>query len=196
MGIFNREKYVLVDIEKKEIVWESKELLSQKEILQSIEDDNLVEGLYRMEIWKSGRKVRNAWSMRKPKKQKTSEESATESREEAEAYMLSDALDIKDRVKKHNEFKAKVVELYGIEGVSGVDKIQIPNGKDGNLGIFEAAQIATAQSVFRGISETKPTEVSEAFKSVLNSGTMILAGVAQLLSTRITDSSKRKDKPP
>lgn len=195
MSIFSRVEYALVNIETKEDVYVSKEFLEKEYVLKEIEKENLPDVLYRHEERKSGRKVRNAWVMRKPRKAKSPEELAVESRKEAEEFMLSDALDIKDRVEKHNAFKAKVVEMYGIEGVGNVDKIQIPSGKDGNLGIIEAAQIATAQSVFRGISETKPTEVSDAFKSVMNSGTTILAGIAQIFTARITESNKRKEKP-
>ena len=193
MGIFNRDKYVLWNIEEKEIVWEGKELLSKEAVQQDIEDENLEDTLYRMEIWSGGRKVRNAWVMRKARKKSSPEELAEKSREEAEAFIAKDAQDIKDRVEAHKAFALKVRETYGIEG-GAVDKIEIPTGKDGTLGILEAAQIAVAQSTYEGIRKTRPEEVAASFKSVMDSGTTILAGIAQMLTARMVESKKPKVK--
>lgn len=186
----NREKYVLIDIEEKEIVWEGKELLSKESVLQDIEEENLKDTLYRMEIWKSGRKVRNAWVMKKARKKATAEELAAKSREEAEAFIAHDAQDIKDRVEAHKLFAQKVKETYNIESTA-VDQIVIPSGKDGTLGIIEAVQLATAQSAFIGIRETNPSEVASTVKSIMNSGTTIFAAIAQMLVNRITESKKK-----
>ena len=198
MSIFSKEKYVLWNIEEKEIVWEGKELLTKEAVLKDINDENLEDALYRLEIWKSGTKVRNAWIMKKPKKKLTAEEIAANGREEAEAYIQQKAIDIKKDVEDYQTFVTKIRKMYSIEGGDNMDKIKIPTGKDGNLGIIEAAQLATAESVYRGISETKPTEVAASFKSVMDSGTTILAGIAQMLTARMMESKKKpgkKEKP-
>lgn len=194
MSIFSREKFVLVNIETKEDVWENKFLVPREVVLEDIKNDNLEDALYRLEIRVSGRKIRNAWVMRKERKKQSPEEIAAKGREEAEAYIQQSAKDIKKSVEDHQAFVAKVKQTFGIESGGGVDRIQIPSGKDGNLGILEAAQLATAQSVYEGIRETKPSEVSETVKSVMNSATTILAGVAEMLALKITDSKKRPAK--
>ena len=194
MGIFNREKYILWNIEEKEIVWEGKALLSKESVQQDIEDENLEDTLYRMEIWSGARKIRNAWVMRKPRKKSSPEELAEKSREEAEAYIQQSAKDIKKAVEDHQAFVAKVKQTYGIESGGGVGNIDVPTGKDGKLTIMGAANQAIAESTYLGIRETKPAEVAEAVKSVMNSGTTILAGIAQMLTERIVDSKKRPAK--
>lgn len=194
MGFFSKEKYVLWNIEEKEIVWEGKELLSKESVQQDIEDENLEDTLYRMEIWSSGRKVRNAWVMRKARKPKTAEEQAAEAKEKAEAYIQQKAIDIKKEVEDYQAFVSKVKALYGIESSGGMDKIEIPTGKDGKLGIIEAANLAIAQSTYEGIRETKPAEVAASFKSVMDSGTTILAGLAQMLTARMLEAKKPKTK--
>ena len=194
MGLFSKEKYVLWNIEEKEIVWEGKELLSKEAVLKDINDENLEDALYRLEIWRSGAKVRNAWIMKKPKKKLTAEEIAAKGRKEAEAYIQQKAIDIKKDVEDYQTFVTKIRKMYSIEGGDNLDRTQIPTGKDGNLGILEAAQLATAESVYRGISETKPTEVAASFKSVMDSGTTILAGIAQMLTARMVESKKPKVK--
>lgn len=194
MNIFSRERYVLIDTEEKEIVWEGKELISKESVQQDIEDENLEDKLYRLEIWSGGRKVRNAWVMRKPRKKSSPEELAEKSREEAEAYIQQSAKDIKKAVEDHQAFVAKVKETYGIESGGGVGNIDVPTGKDGKLTIMGAANQAIAESTYLGIRETKPAEVAEAVKSIMNSGTTILAGIAEMLTNRIVDSKKPKGK--
>ena len=193
MSILNREKYVLIDTEEKEIVWEGKVLVSKESVLQDIEEENLKDCLYRLEIWKSGKKVRNAWVMKKPRRVQTPEELAAKSREDAEAFIAQDAQDIKDRVEAHKAFAVKVKETYGIEG-GAVDKIKIPTGKDGNLGILEAVQIATAESAYEGIREN-PSETAAAVKSAMNMVPTILASITQLITNWISESNNRKKKP-
>ena len=194
MSIFSREKFVLWNIEEKEIVWEGKELLTKESVQQDIEDENLEDTLYRMEIWSGGRKVRNAWVMRKQRKKPSPEELAEKSREEAEAYIQQSAKDIKKAVEDHQAFVAKVKETYGIESGGGVGNIAVPTGKDGKLTIMGAANQAIAESTYLGIRETKPAEVAEAVKSIMNSGTTIVAGIAELLTNRIVESKKRPHK--
>lgn len=190
MSIFSREKYALIDMETKETVWEGKDFVEKETILKDIDNENLAESMYRLELWHSGRKVKNEWVMKKARKKATAEELAAKSREEAEAFIAHDAQDIKDRVEAHKLFAQKVKETYNIES-SAVDQIVIPSGKDGTLGIIEAVQLATAQSAFIGIRETNPTEVAATVKSIMNSGTTIFAAIAQMLANRITESKKK-----
>lgn len=191
----NKRKYVLVNIETKEDVYESKELLPKEVVLEDIESENLEDALYRLEERVNGRKVRNTWVMRKARKKPTPEELAAKSREDAEAFIAQDAQDIKDRVEAHRAFAAKVKETYGIESGGGVDTLKIPTGKDGNLGIIEATNLALAESAYEGIRKTRPEEVSAFVTSIMNSGTTIISGIAQMFATKITESKDRKKKP-
>ena len=194
MSIFSKRRYVLVNVETKEDVYELKELLSKEVVLQDIDDDNLEEGLYRLEERVNGRKVRNSWVMRKPRTPKSPEELAAKSREDAEAFIAQDAKDIKDRVEAHKAFAAKVKETYGIEGGGGVSDIKIPTAEDGKVSIIRMANQAIAESTYLGIRETKPSEVAATVKSVMDSGTTILAGIAQMIATRLSESNTRKKK--
>ncbi|MCK4329766.1 hypothetical protein KAX02_07975 [candidate division WOR-3 bacterium] len=195
MSIFSKRRYVLVNVETKEDVYESKELLPKEVVLQDIEDDNLEEGLYRVEERVNGRKVRNTWVMRKSRRKATEEELAAKSREDAEEFIKKDAQDIKDRVEAHKKFADKVRQTYGIEGGGAVDNIKIPTNEDGKISIISAANQAIAESTYLGIRETKPAEVAATVKSVMDSGTTILAGIAQLIATRLADSNNRNKKP-
>lgn len=195
MGIFSRVEYALVNIETKEDVYVSKEFIEKEYVLKEIEKDNLPDVLYRLEERKSGRKIRNAWLMKKPRQPKSAEDLAAKSREDAEAFISQDAKDIKDRVEAHKAFAAKVKETYGIEGGGAVDKIKIPTAEDGKVSILGMANQAIAESTYLGIRETKPAEVAATVKSVMDSGTMILAGIAQLIATRLAESNSRKKKP-
>ena len=195
MGLFSREKYILVDIERKETVWEGKEFLPKEDVEKQIENENLEDTLYREEMWRAGKKVRNEWVMRKPKKKATAEELAILKQEEAEEFIQNDAADIKARVEAHRAFANKVKQIYGIEAGGGVNNIKIPSGKYGTLGILEAVQIATAESAYEGIREN-PSEVAASVKSIMNMVPTILAGVSQLIATKITESNKRKETPP
>ena len=194
MSIFSKRCYVLVNVETKEDVYESKELLPKEAVLQDIEDDNLEEGLYRVEERVNGRKVRNSWVMRKPRTPKSPEELAQKSREDAEEFIKKDAQDIKERVEAHKAFAAKVKETYGIEGGGAVDNIKIPTNEDGKVSIIGMANQAIAESTYLGIRETKPAEVAATVKSVMDSGTTILAGIAQMIATRLADSNNRNNK--
>ena len=194
MSIFSRLEYALVNSETKEDVYVSKVFLEKSYIEKEIENDNLPEGLYRLEERRGGKKERNAWMMKKPRKKLSAEEVAAKTREEAEAYIQQSAKDIKKAVEDHQAFVAKVKETYGIEGGGGVDHIQIPTGKDGNLGIMEAFNLAIAESTYEGVRATKPAEVAAAVKSVMDSGTTILAGIAQMLTTRMMEIKKPKVK--
>ena len=194
MGLFSRDKYALVNIESKETIWEGKDFLTKESVLEDISNENLEDNMYRLELWSGGRKVKNAWVMRKPRTPKSPEELAAKSREDAEAFIAQDAKDIKDRVEAHKAFAAKVKETYGIEGGGGVDNITIPTGKDGKLTILGAFNQAFAESAYLGVRATRPEEVANAVKSVMDSGTTILAGIAQMIATRLAESNSRKKK--
>ena len=190
---FNKRRYVLVNLDTKEDVYESKEMLLKEVVLEDIESENLEDALYRAEERVNGRKVRNTWVMRKARKPKSPEELAAKSREDAEEFIAKDAQDIKDRVDAHKAFAAKVKETYGIENTGGVDNINIPTSADGKVSIIGLANQAIAESTYLGIRETRPEEVSNAFKSIMNSGTTILAGIAQMLTAKITESRNKPE---
>ena len=193
MGLFSRDKYTLVNIDTKETIWEGKEFLTKESVLEDIANENLGDSLYRLELWSGGRKAKNSWVMRKPRTPKSPEELAAKSREDAEAFIAQDAADIKDRVEAHKKFADKVRQTYGIEG-GGVDNIKLPTAEDGKISIISAANQAIAESTYLGIRETKPAEVAATVKTVMDSGTTILAGIAQMIATRMADSNNRNKK--
>lgn len=182
-----KKTYVLIDLDVKEDVLETKEFISKEAIKEDIENEVLPESSYRLVEKQIGKKDRTVWTYRQ-KKTKSPEDIAEKNREEAEKFLQSDAVDIQERVAKHKEFRTKIVKMYGIENVpSEVDKIEMPEGK---LGIVEAIQLATAQSMYQGIRE-RPSEMCDNFFNMMDSGTKILNGVAEMFAKRLAEPKKK-----